>query len=97
METWSVDAIITDPPYNAINRATGGLRSLDKGSADSLPVDIDALAPGFARAAAGSIYAWWSDERLSPWLSAFHRARMTTRTGEWRTTNRSPMNGWCWW
>lgn len=93
METWSVDAIITDPPYNAINRATGGLRSLDKGSADSLPVDIDALAPEFARVAAGSIYAWCSDERLSTWLSAFHRAGMTTRTGVWWKTNPSPMNG----
>src|SRR5690606_7007773 len=57
-----VEAIITDPPYNAINRGTAGLRKIDKGRADSEPVDIDSLAPVFARLARGSVYVWCAQE-----------------------------------
>jgi len=58
----SVDAVITDPPYNAINRASGGLRSFDKGVADSAPVDIESFAEEFVRVSRGSVYVWCSDE-----------------------------------
>lgn len=92
-----IEAIVTDPPYNAINRETGGLRRLDKGRADSEPVDIDALAPLFARIARGTVYVWCAQEQLSRWLSAFQREGMTTRTCVWWKTNPSPMNGEHFW
>lgn len=88
-----VEAIITDPPYNTINRDTAGLRKIHKGRADSEPVDIESLAPVFARLARGSVYVWCAQEQLSRWLRAFQREGMTTRTGVWWKTNPSPMNG----
>jgi site-specific DNA-methyltransferase (adenine-specific) len=87
-----VDLVLTDPPYNAINRETGGLRSLDKGGADSLPVDIPALAPLFA-AKAPTVYCWCGHEQLSGWVAGFRVGGMSTRVCVWHKTNPSPMNG----
>jgi site-specific DNA-methyltransferase (adenine-specific) len=89
----SVDAVITDPPYNAINRATSGLRLIDKGTADSLPIDIPALASEFIRIALGSIYVWCSDEQYTTWTIEFKRVGLTTRICAWWKSNPSPMNG----
>ena len=88
-----VDAVVTDPPYNAINRATGGLRSLDKGVADSAPIDIPALADEFWRLARESFYVWCSDEQYSAWCNAFKAKGATTRKCVWWKSNPSPMNG----
>ena len=89
----SVDAVITDPPYNAINRASGGLRSFDKGVADSAPVDIESFAEEFVRVSRGSVYVWCSDEQYTAWTLAFKSRGLTTRKCAWWKTNPSPMNG----
>ena len=89
----SVDAIIADPPYNAVNRVTGGLRKIDKGTADTAIIDIGNLAAEFARVAGGSIYVWCSDNQYSSWVLAFKSLGLTTRIGAWWKTNPSPMNG----
>lgn len=87
------DAIVTDPPYNAINRASSGLRSFDKGAADSAPIDIPALAAEFWRLATGSFYVWCSDEQYTAWVMAFKERGACTRKCAWWKTNPSPMNG----
>jgi DNA modification methylase len=89
----SVDCVITDPPYNAINRETGGLRLIDKGSADSAEIDIPRLASEFLRIARGSIYVWCSCEQFTGWTMEFKKAGLTTRNCAWWKTNPSPMNG----
>lgn len=89
----AVDLVVTDPPYNAINRKSSGLRSLDKGEADSLPVDIAALAPEFVRVSKGGAYVWCSDDQFSDWVRAFKGIGMTTRIAAWCKSNPSPMNG----
>jgi site-specific DNA-methyltransferase (adenine-specific) len=86
------ELVLTDPPYNAINRATGGLRKIDKGAADSTPIDIGQLAP-LLLAAAPTVYAWCSVEQSSQWVEAFKAKGGTTRIGAWWKTNPSPMNG----
>lgn len=88
-----VDAVVTDPPYNAINRATSGLRSLDKGLADSAPIDIPALVTEFWRVGRESFYVWCSAEQVSYWTWEFRNRGATTRAGVWWKTNPSPMNG----
>lgn len=93
IESGSVDMVLTDPPYNAINRATGGLRVFDKGDADALPVDVAALADEFMRLASGSIYVWCSDEQYTDWTMAFKDAGLTTRICAWWKSDPSPMNG----
>jgi len=88
-----VDLVLTDPPYNAINRASSGLRSFDKGTADNAPVDIATLAAEFVRLANGSIYVWCSDEQFTGWTEAFKGTGCATRICAWHKTNPSPMNG----
>jgi DNA modification methylase len=84
--------VLTDPPYNAINRATAGLRTIDKGGADSTPVDVLGSAP-LLSAIAPSVYVWCSDEQYTDWTMAFKGAGSTTRICAWWKTNPSPMNG----
>ena len=93
MAAGSVDAVVTDPPYNAINRKTAGLRHFDKGTADSAPVDAERLAIEFERISLGSVYVWCSDEQYTEWTMAFKRQGMTTRICAWWKSNPSPMNG----
>lgn len=89
----SVDAIITDPPYNETNRKTDGLRQIDKGEADSAYVPIDILADEFVRISSGSIYVWCLGLQLSYWAEAFISHGLTIRYCAWQKTNPSPMNG----
>lgn len=88
-----VDAVVTDPPYNAINRETSGLRSLDKGVADSAPVDIPLLAREFWRLARGSFYVWCSEMQVSHWAGEFKALGASVRCCVWWKSNPSPMNG----
>lgn len=93
LETASVDLVLTDPPYNAINRETGGLRTIDKGRADSATVDVYWCADEFYRLTSGSVYVWCSDEQYTGWTNAFKSLGSTTRKCAWWKTNPSPMNG----
>ena len=93
LEPGSIDLVLTDPPYNAINRTTGGLRLIDKGGADAHPVDVAAVATQLIRVTAGSIYVWCSDEQYTDWTMAFKDAGLTTRICAWWKSDPSPMNG----
>ena len=84
--------VVTDPPYNVVNRDDSGLRNLDRGDADSLPVDVSWLARELARIAPVA-YVWCATEQVSRLRSSFVDAGMTTRTGVWHKSNPSPMNG----
>lgn len=91
----SVEAVITDIPYNVINRPIGAMRThrtLDKGIADSAPVDVPQLVAALAPLAP-SHYVWCSTEQVSDLRAGFVAARMTTRHGVWIKTNPSPLNG----
>src|SRR4051812_4259419 len=97
MPDLSVDTIITDPPYNVVNRPTGGLRKFDKGDADSVLVDIQKVAPELIRLSQGSIYVWCSTEQASEWRQTFVNYGLTTRTCVWIKSNPSPANGQYMW
>jgi site-specific DNA-methyltransferase (adenine-specific) len=89
----SIDLILADLPYNEVNRKSGGLRLLDKGVADSAPVDIPSLIAEYARVCSGSAYVWCGIEQISPIRAEFVRHGLTTRNGVWIKSNPSPMNG----
>ena len=88
-----IEAIVTDPPYNDTNRETGGLRVIDKGRADSEPIDIPMLASEFVRVASGSIYVWCGPNQLSEWVREFKEHGLTVRVGVWEKSNPAPTNG----
>ena len=52
----SVDLVVTDIPYNEVNRKHGSLRKLDKGKADIITFDLDMFVSELARVTKGSIY-----------------------------------------
>jgi site-specific DNA-methyltransferase (adenine-specific) len=87
-----VDAVVTDPPYNEVNRATGGLRHLYKGGADSAPVSPSGLAEHFIRLAS-IVYVWCGTEQVSEYRRSFVGAGLSTRQCVWEKPNASPMNG----
>jgi site-specific DNA-methyltransferase (adenine-specific) len=87
------DLTLTDPPYNEVNRHSNGLANLDRGGADSEPVDIEWLADKLAEFTIGSIYVWCGMRQLSKWLDEFVDLEMSVRGGVWHKTNVSPMNG----
>ncbi len=94
LEAGSVDAVVTDIPYNVVNRPIGKMhsyRSLDKGTADSATIDIPAIVSEAARLAE-SAYVWCSTEQVSDIRRLFVDSRMTTRQCVWIKTNASPLN-----
>lgn len=94
LEAGSVDCVITDPPYNAINReGDARFREFDKGGADSEPIDIAVLAKEFSRLVTSSVVVFCGHEQLSEWVNQFKALGMNHRIGVWHKTNPSPVAG----
>lgn len=89
----SVDMVLTDPPYNCVNRPSGGLRSFDKGAADSEAVVIEDLVDALVSVTIGSLYVFCGDVQMSDFLRAFKAHGLSVRGATWHKTNPSPMNG----
>ncbi len=89
----SVDFVLTDIPYNAINRHSNGLRNLDKGKADILTFNLDLFLQEVLRACKNSICIFCSKEQFSKIYEFFASQKGTVRPIIWEKTNPSPMNG----
>ncbi len=89
----SVDLVLTDVPYNAVNRKSSGLRNLDKGIADSAVFDADRLFAEIDRVCRGSVYVFCDVTQVSGFLLRLSSLGFSTRLGVWQKTNPSPMNG----
>ena len=87
-----VDAVVVDIPYGEVNRASGGLRVLDKGCADveTFPVGWAALQ---ACRLGASCYVWCGTEQVSEIRATWVGDGITTRMCGWEKSNPSPMNG----
>ena len=89
----SVDLVVTDIPYNEVNRKHGSLRKLDKGKADIITFDLDMFVSELARVTKGSIYIFCGTEQVSDIRKILVQNKMSTRLCIWEKTNPSPMNG----
>ena len=89
----SVDLVLTDIPYGEVNRASGGLRNLDKDLADIVTFEISELVQELTRVCSGSVYVFCGTEQVSYLRAEFVKQGLTTRLGIWEKTNPSPMNG----
>lgn len=89
----SVDLVLTDIPYGVVNRASGGLRNLDKGAADAFDFSIQSALDQIARLCIGSVYVFCGTEQVSELRAGLAQRSFTTRLGVWEKTNPSPMNG----
>lgn len=93
MSANSVEMVLTDVPYGAVSRSSGGLRNLDKGKADETTFELEPFLSGCHRVARGTVYVFCGTEQVSLARAHLVGLGMTTRLCVWRKTNPSPMNG----
>ena len=89
----SIDLILTDIPYNEVNRENNGLRNLDKNVADILTFDLDLFLKESIRVCKGSIYIFCGIEQVSQIKKIFVQNDLSARLCIWEKLNPSPMNG----
>lgn len=89
----SIDLVLTDIPYNAVNRDSGGLRNLDKGDADVGNFSVAELTETLCRKTKGSVYMFCGWGQLSDIQQTMTNCGLSTRIVVWEKTNPSPMNG----
>jgi len=89
----SIDFVLTDIPYNAVNRDSNGLRKLDKGKADILTFDLQKFLEEIHRILKNSAIIFCGKEQFSEIYKFFASKQGTVRPIVWEKTNPSPMNG----
>ena len=89
----SVDLVLTDIPYDGVNRKSSGLRNLDKGKADIITFDLDKFVRESIRVSKGSGYIFCGWEQISEIVSIIREYKLSHRLCCWKKTNPSPMNG----
>lgn len=89
----SIDLLLTDIPYDGVNRKSAGLRNLDKGLADVMTMSIENMMREFIRVTKGSGYIFCGWSQISEIVDILKENKISTRLCCWRKTNPSPMNG----
>ena len=93
----SVDLVLTDIPYNEVNRKDNGLRKLDKENADILTFDLINFLNQLYDKAKSTIIIFCGKEQVSIIHSFFNnkqkKGKGTVRQLIWEKSNPSPMNG----
>lgn len=89
----SVDMVLTDIPYGAVNRSSNGLRNLDKGVADIETFALHQFLPEVDRVTRGSVLVFCGKEQFSQIWQHFATKKGCVRAIVWEKTNPSPMNG----
>ena len=89
----SVDMVLTDIPYNAVNKVSGGLRILDKGIADIITFDLHDFVSECLRVSRGYIVTFCGKEQFSAIYTKLATEKGTVRPLVWEKSNPSPMNG----
>ena len=93
----SIDLVLTDIPYNVVNRKDNGLRKLDKENADILTFDLINFLEQLYDKAKSTIIIFCGKEQVSIIHSFFNNKQKkgmgTVRQLIWEKSNPSPMNG----
>lgn len=93
MPSKQIDLVVTDIPYDGVNRESNGLRNLNKGNADISTFALDDFCAQLMRVAKGSVYIFCGWSQISPIYQILTGGGMSTRICVWEKTNPSPMNG----
>ena len=89
----SVDLVLTDIPYERVNKRSGGLRQIDKGRANHSTFDLLEFMGQVFRITKGSAVIFCGKEQFSDLYRYCDAAGVTTRMVVWEKTNPMPMNG----
>lgn len=97
IENNKVDLILTDIPYNEVNRKDNGLRNLNKENADVLTFNLRRFLYECYRVCKGTIIIFCGKEQVSI-IHKFFAEKQANKKGTvrqliWNKTNPSPMNG----
>ena len=87
-----VDMVLTDIPYEKVNKASNGLRVLNKGDANKKTFELKPFLKEILRVTKGSGYIFCGKEQVSSIFGFFNDQGITTRLMIWEKTNPSPMN-----
>jgi len=87
------DLLLTDIPYDVVNRSSNGLRNLDKDRADDITFELNHFLDLVDKVVSGSFVIFCSTEQVSDIRSYFACKGHTTRVIVWQKNNPSPMNG----
>ena len=97
MDADSVNLVLTDIPYDEVNRKSNGLRVLDKQGADISTFDLHSFLEETYRVAKGTIIIFCGQHQMSEIKNFFQekqdKNKGTVRQLIWKKTNPSPMNG----
>ena len=93
----SVKLTLTDIPYAEVNRASNGLRKLDKSTADEQTFDLNEFLSEVYRVTEGTIIIFCGMNQFST-IREFFAEKQAAKEGTvrqliWKKTNPSPMNG----
>ena len=93
----SVQLTLTDIPYAEVNRASNGLRKLDKSTADEQTFDLNDFLNEVYRVTEGTIIIFCGMNQFST-IREFFAEKQAAKEGTvrqliWKKTNPSPMNG----
>lgn len=88
-----VDFVLTDIPYDAVNRKSNGLRTLDKEKADELHFDLKDFLDSVYNITKNSLCIFCGKEQFSTIYECFSKKKGTVRPIVWQKSNPSPMNG----
>ena len=89
----SIDLVLTDIPYDGVNRESNGLRNLDKGKADVITFNLREMLSELYRVCKGSFYLFCGLGQISDIHNFFTEKGLSTRLIIWEKKNPSPMNG----
>ena len=93
----SIDLVLTDIPYDEVNRKDNGLRKLDKENADILTFDLINFLEQLYDKTKSTIIIFCGKEQVSIIHSFFNnkqkKGKGTVRQLIWEKSNPSPMNG----
>jgi len=89
----SVDLVLTDIPFNEVNRADSGLYHIDRGNADILVHDVKVLTGELIRITKGSGYVFCGWAQITPIIEVIRDHSLTHRLCCWSKPASNPMNG----
>lgn len=88
-----VDFLLTDIPYGEVNRASNGLRKLDRENADIMTFNLEEYLNLVYEVVRGGYVIFCGTEQVSTIRNFFAKRDCSTRLLIWEKTNPSPMNG----
>lgn len=89
----TIDLLLTDIPYERVNKKSNGLRVLDKQRANTKTFSLEEFAKQVYRTVKGNCVIFCGKEQFSPLFQYFVDEGATTRMLVWEKTNPLPMNG----